>query len=316
MSAEPLHPIKATGLHAAEPPAPVRGIARLEHRVRALGSAVSRFRTPILLAALALFLAGLVWAVRALDLSPDDLGLAYIALSGLVVVPLAFVNGAISMQVMARTAGVEIGFAQAFKINCVAQFAEFLPVPGGAIVRGGALIRGGSSAGSAGLHIIVNALLWVSSSAVAAGLVLGLATPLGLAIAGGGAIIFAASAFWLASQGGALLALAAIGIRLTGLAIGGARIFLAFLAIGVAAGFFEIYPYVFATLLGSASSIVPGGLGVSEFVAAALASLSAFSPEAAFLAVGLNRVIGFAISGFATTFITFTFRNDGSTEHG
>ena len=90
---------------------------------------------PLFIAAAALFLGGLAYSVSRLELALSDISLLYVALSALVFVPIAFFYGAVNFMVMARGAGVETGFASAFKVSCVAQFAEFLPIPGGAIVR-------------------------------------------------------------------------------------------------------------------------------------------------------------------------------------
>ena len=53
------------------------------------------------------------------------------------------------------------------------------------------------------------------------------------------------------------------------------------------------FPYVLAAIAGSASSLVPGGLGVSEALGALMARAVQASPESAFLALAVNRVTQF-----------------------
>ncbi len=269
---------------------------------------LGKYRGPIFAICAVLFLAGFWISAGRLDLSFSDLALQYIALSALIFIPISMIYGALNFMIMARGAGINIPFGKSLKISCVAAFAEFLPIPGGALVRGGAMMREGSGAVDAGLHVTVNALLWISCSAVAACFALGgfytITHPVTLALGAGGALGVAACSWWLMQKAGGMIALAALMMRIIGLGIAGARLIAAFLAIGVAVQFLDLYPFVFATILGSAASIAPGGLGISEIVAASIAVLSTVPPEAAFLAVGLNRLIGFAVSGIATAIIS------------
>lgn len=300
MTVEPTHPLK--------PAEPANSLASLVERTKAM---VKAYRVLLLGLAAAIFAVGLAISVSRLELAFADISWGFIALSALLFVPAAFLYGAINFMIMARGAGVEVTFASAFKTSCVAQFAEFLPVPGGAIVRGGALMKQGTGAASAAAHVTVNAVLWVACAAFAGGLSLGVENPIALTFALAGMAGVLACSAWLTSRAGIAIALAALLMRMLGLIIAGARLFAAFAAIGFVVAWLDLYPFVFATIAGSAAAIAPGGLGISEAVAAALALLSTLPPEAAFLAVGLNRLIGFAISGIATGIITFTSSSDG-----
>lgn len=297
-------------------PAPAPLVQRLLGLAQAARKVLAAWRTPIFAACAVLFAVGLWVSASRLAITFADLDPFYIALSTLVFVPAAITYGALNFMVMARGAGITVPFGKSLRISCVAVFAEYLPIPGGALVRGGAMMREGSGAIEAGMHVTVNALLWIACAALAACFALGVWHPVALAIGLGGAAGVAACTAWLASRAGIGIALAALAMRFVGLVLAGARLFAAFFAIGVAIGMLDLYPFVFATILGSAAAIAPGGLGISEMVAAALATLSTVPPEAAFIAVGLNRVIGFAVSGAATGIITLLFRNDGPQTNG
>ena len=267
------------------------------------------YRTPLLILAALVFIGGFALSVSRLDLKPADISIAYLLLSGVIIVPLAFTYGAFNFMIMARGAGLKVSFSRAFKITCVAQFAEFLPIPGGALVRGGALMERGTGAIDSAAHVTVNALLWVACSAVVGGLSLGLANPVALVIFLAGCLGIAGCSAWLSRKASTGIALAALAMRFVGLVFAGARLFAAFAAIGITLAVLDLYPFVFATILGSAAAIAPGGLGISEVAAAALATISTIPPEAAFLAVALNRLIGFAASGVATGILALFFSN-------
>ncbi|MCK0128884.1 hypothetical protein [Erythrobacter sp. F6033] len=300
MSTEPVLPISSSDAKGSGGSA----VDRLTAAMKRLQAFASKYRTVIIAVAVVIFVGGLAYSASSLDLKFSDLSLPYILLSAGLIIPIAFLYGALNFMVMARGAGQNIAFWPAFKVSCVAQFAEFLPIPGGAIVRGGALVRDGSGAANAAAHVMVNAVLWVACAALTAGLALGLNNLIAILIACSGIAGIVICTGWLWSKAGPTLAMAALAMRIVGLGIAGLRILAGFLVIGVSIAFFDLYPFVFAAILGSAASIAPGGLGISEAIAAAIATLSTIPPEAAFLAVAINRLIGFAVSGVATAIIT------------
>lgn len=266
---------------------------------------VSRYRVPIIIASALIFGGGIVLSARSLALDIASLDLAYVALL-FALVPFSFVYGALNMQVMARSAGTGLSFGAAFRTASMAQFAEFLPIPGGAIVRGEALWRSGVAPALAAAHVLVNALLWLAIAAFAGGVVLDATTPVGLLLALGGGIAAIACTAWLVRKAGWPIAAIAFGLRVVGLGFVTFRLLAAFFALSLSMTLIDTLPFAFAIILGSASSITPGGLGISELVAAGIADLAATAPAAAFLAVAFNRLVGFAMSGLLTLFFVST----------
>ncbi len=275
-----------------------------------LKAVLAKLKWPLFALAMALFIAGMTYSLSQLSFSLNDLQWGPIALLGLILVPITFLYGAANFVLMARGAGASISFASSFKTACIAQFAEFLPLPGGAMVRSGALVAKGSSVLGAASHVTVNAILWVGCAAIAAAVSLGLQSPHGIVIAIGGIVGVVACTLWLSRKAGLRLALAALAMRCVGLIIAGLRLVCAFLAIAVPMTLSQSYPFAFAAILGSASSIAPGGLGIGETIAALIAGLSDVAPTAAFLAVGLNRIVGLFVSGAATGIIILTGNSD------
>ncbi|MEP0191484.1 MAG: lysylphosphatidylglycerol synthase domain-containing protein [Erythrobacter sp.] len=276
----------------------------VSNRIR---EAIEKHRGAIMLFALAAFVAGIGISAQALDFEPNQIDWSAIAL----LIPAAFFSilyGAANMQLMARCAGVRISAVKSGKTASVAQFAEFLPIPGGALVRGEALLNEGVKAGQAAAHVLVNAVLWLGVGAAAAGWAIGTQTAIGTILLASGLVACLACVLWLVKNAGLALAMAAFGIRLIGLVITALRLFIAFKAISMSVEFFESFPFAFANILGSASSLTPGGLGISETIAAALATITDINPAAAFIAVGLNRFIGLILSGTLTLVLLYTSR--------
>ena len=250
-------------------------------------------------------LAGLVFGVAillsifALELDWRDLNSKYFAVLVLLLAPIGVALGALNMIVLARSSDVRMSLRDALHYSVFAQISEILPVPGGAIIRGGMLVERGARVGKATTLVLSNAVLSVACAAVGAGLCLGLATFPGAILGVSGGILLFGSMAPLARHAGMQLAFAALGLRIIGLLLVGLRLAVAFLVLGTTVSFTDALPFAFAMILGSASSLAPGGLGISEALAAGMAMLSTVAPAAAILAVALDRVVSFAVSGAA-----------------
>lgn len=271
-------------------------------------SALARFRAPLFAAALILFGWGVYWSIGQLDLRWSNINLPALFALILILAPLSIIYGAVNFMVMARAASLDVPFTSAFKTSAISQFAAILPLPGGALVRGGAMMARGSTMRGAASHVTINALLWIACAAIAAGISLIAISnslhPASIAIAAGGAIAAASCMAWLVKVSSLPVALSVFALRIIGVALSALRLTCAFYTIGVAINYWQAFPFAFASILGTASSIAPAGLGISEALAAAIAILSGITSAAAFLAVGLNRIIGIAVSGILTGIIS------------
>lgn len=253
---------------------------------------LARWRGPILIAAMVLFLAGSIWSFVGLGLSLGSLNLTALFV---LLVPMGLamiVYSAIALCLLARTAGVRLGMVEAVRATVKAQLAEALPIPGGAIVRTATLVGAGASVKTSAGLVIGTALLWIALAAVAAGVIL---VPLyagWLLVAGGGTVI-ALAMIHLVRLGGTANALLTLLHRTLGLSLAAARLWLSFAVVKAALPLIDTFPYVLAAIAGSASSLVPGGLGVSEALGALMAQAIHASPTAAFLALAINRVTQF-----------------------
>jgi len=267
-------------------------------RVMHLRKAAARWRVHLIVAAAALFAVGLGVSIGSLDLTWNQvaIGPALLILGGLG--PLTLVTASLSLQLSATAVGRQIGFRDGLSVSAVGSIAELLPLPGGAMVRGAALMRAGAGVRDSTWIVMLTAVLTLSMATalgsaplIAAGSGLGY---LFLAAGSGGTLV---SVVWIARRARTSLALAMVALRLVILVLGVARVSAAFAAIGLAIRPIEATLFVISSALGSAVSIVPAGLGISEAIAAALALLVAVPPAAAFVAVALNRILGLFVSG-------------------
>lgn len=253
---------------------------------------LARWRGPILIAAMVLFLAGSVWSFLGLGLSLGELDLTALLV---LLIPMGLVMiaySAIALCLLARTAGVRLGLVDAMRATAKAQLAEALPIPGGAIVRTATLVGAGASTKTSAALVISTAVLWIALAAMAAGIILLPLHASWLLIAGGGGVV-ALSLAHLIRLGGITNALVTLIHRTLGLGLAAVRLWLSFAAVKAAIPLLDTFPYVFAAVAGSASSLAPGGLGVSEALGAMMAQAIYASPTAAFLALAVNRVTQF-----------------------
>lgn len=265
-----------------------------------------RHRLPLLAAALALFVGGLVYSITTLKLEWQDLHLTSLLMLVFALGPVTIVYSAINMQVMARAIGVHVDFWHGVRVSAFAQVAELLPIPGGAIVRTAALMeRGGTTGKSAGI-VAAFALLWIGCAALGGGIALRSNGAFGPLLTLAGIVAISAITFWLAGNAGWKIALIAFALRLIGLCLVATRIAVAFLVIGLLIDSADAFAFAFAIVLGSAASIVPAGLGIGEGLSALMAGPTGISTAAAFTAAAINRLAGFAVNmsvaGLATIF--------------
>lgn len=211
--------------------------------------------------------------------------------------PVSVAFSAIALQVLAYSMRARIGFRNALCFSAAGDVAEMLPLPAGLMVRGAALVRAGVPVRRSALAVLVAGVLWIGMASVTSACAFtgtnhGLSAILGFS----GSVTVAACCTWFFAQGGGRATLLMLGIRVINLTLAVARLKLILLAIGIELPLEQAFLLVLAIILGSASSVAPGGLGISEMIAAAFALVISLDPAAAFVAVAGNRVSGLVAS--------------------
>ena len=274
-------------------------ISRLSSAVRMKSSTferrLTRWRGPALIGSLILFCGGAYWSFGAVDLPPSGLRSLPLFLLALSVLP-SLLYGGVAMWLLARSAGQSMPVAKGTVVSAYAYLAELLPLPGGAVVRAGALVRAGASLGRSSALVVLTAILWLALAMVMAALtLLPLSFTLALPLLVIGSLASVAIVAWLWSTAGPAIVLQTLVHRMFGILLTALRLNFAFAALHISTGFTGTFPFVLAILLGSASSIAPAGLGISEALAALAATVTAIPPAIAFLAVGIDRI--FCLAG-------------------
>lgn len=255
------------------------------------------------LVGLGILTAGAVWALVSLELSWQEISPELFLLSFLILTPVQLALGAISLQINAWSLGYTLTPRGSLQVVSFANLAELLPLPAGAVVRGAALIEVGASLAESTRITLLTSLLTIfmtlslsllalAALANTAWIWLSLLSAIGIAV-----ICFLLSRHAAKRQLGAMLL-----VRIVILSVTITRLSVAFAMIASAVSWLEATLYVAAPTLGTAVSIVPAGLGVSEAIAAGLAALVAGSSASAFLAVALNRGLGL-VAGALLVFI-------------
>jgi len=268
------------------------------HILPRLRAFAQRRRKTLTVCAGVVFVGGFIVSLGSLKLDPTAISITPLILMTAVLAPLSLGLAAFGLQLSAHALGRKMGFHEAFAFSAFARITELLPVPGGAMTRGAALMRAGASLADSARMIGVTALLTLSMSVALGGAPLLLAGyKIGYAVIAGGAVAATGATIWIARCSDARTAVLMVVLRLASLGVNVLRIVAAFSAIGFAVGPVRSAIFVVCDSLGSAFAIAPGGLGVSEIIAAALAQFIAIAPAAAFLTVALNRMAGFCASG-------------------
>jgi hypothetical protein len=257
-----------------------------------------------LILAVLLFLAGSALSVQKMGLAWSDLNWTATALALVLVAPAIWFN-AVELQLCAQAAGKSIEPGSALYYSNVATLSNLLPLPASLIVRGGALMDRGASLAESSRIVLAAGAIWLAmAGAISAAAILpGLAGPIAGLI---GLVAVGCIAFWIARRSSAQVALGFVGVRLLLLALMIARLYFCFEMVGVFVMPLEVAVYTVASVLGSAAGVLPAGLGVSEGIAAALAVLVGAQAAAAFLAMGLNRLLGLIGSGLVVLWFLVT----------
>lgn len=281
---------------------------------KALRGWAQRHRLPLLGFAFAFFIGGTALSLAHLDLDLAQTNPVPLALLFAGIAPLAILYSAINLQVMARASGADMPLGLALKTSVFAGLAEVLPIPGGAIVRSAALTQAGAKVTNSVELVLAFALLWIAVTATGGGFALwhtGLLAILATLASGGASLAITA---WIARRYGMRTALTALALRLLGLLLTVVRVALALMALGIAFQWSDTFAFAFAIVAGTASAIVPAGLGLSEGLSALLANALAIAPAGAFLAVALSRVIGLVVNCLCAAAISLNAMAKGRME--
>jgi hypothetical protein len=249
------------------------------------------------------FICGIGYSFAALNLKLTELdAIALLAVACLV--PISILLNGTELQLCARVANQNLGFGKALGYASMATIANLLPIPASILIRGGALVSSGAKIAQAGRILAAAAAMWlamafgISGYFLTAGWISGGITILS-------AILVIGIAFWIEQRSSVATALSFIAVRGIMLLLLIARLYFCFIAINAAVALEEAAIYSVVGIAGTAVAIVPAGLGIAEGFGALIAKAAGADPAAAFLALGLNRILGLLGSGLVAAFFWF-----------
>lgn len=241
----------------------------------------------------AVFLVVTWWAWR----SVGGISLTWAWVIALLVVGVPLAIGVLTSEqhVSTKLAAVDVGLPSSFKTAVAASAANYLPIPGAAIVRIGALSKAGSGAGRATTVAASLGVIWLAVTAVA--------TVPGLLIAERWVVAIAATTGGLATLIAALTVLRgryrlparilalSVAVVVVKVAINGLTIYMGLRAVGAVVSPWTALLVSASGVIASALGIAPGGLGIREFFSGVLAAIGGVDPALATLGTVVERAV-------------------------
>jgi hypothetical protein len=260
-------------------------------RRRRVQRAATLLATLILAAGLAI-----AWRAHPVQLASLRAGPSVLLLG--LALPCLLALNALDCVAASRALGRDMNLITALKVVVAGTAANFLPLPGGMVVRVASLRAAGSSYAAASGVILFQFATWLSLALLYSG---AFAFALdrhawGFVFAGVGIAILLPALSLAARFRLRLPALGAIVILRCLMVAGEAlRLYLTFAALGIVASFGQASVVSLSGILGSAVAIVPSGLGVAELVAAGLAGIFGIDPAAGFLVAAFSRLANLVV---------------------
>ena len=225
--------------------------------------------------------------------------LSHLAFLTFILVPISiFINGLEYFYIAKLGGAKEVELKGAIAITIIGSAANMLPLPGALAVRIGAMKAKGITVKRGAYLSILGFGLWggVAACISAISMFNLKATPEAyyLIICGVIGIIVSLTFLYLFNPKLHLVA-ALLFQRLSMVLLDALRMYICLLALGIDIELLQSGLLVLGSLLGSAVSIVPAGLGVREVVTATLAPYIGVTAAAGFMAATLNRIFGLAV---------------------
>lgn len=300
-----LRGLSALGLHAAR-------IGRWLS-----GFPPSRLRRPLLAFAGVGFLFGATYFGFRLDIEWHDVRWSLIALAMFFGVPLTAATNAVEFRLSAILLGSQISFKTSLKVAVLATAANLLPLPGGALIKTQALQSLGHTYRKGLLTTGIFAASWLGIASLAASSSLltygklGLAS--GLALSGATLLVFSVVLLsrYVRPARYRAVTLGLFATETAAVLVSVFRLYAIMAALGKPDPLAASIALAFAGVLSSVIGIFPGGLGLREWLSAALAPVVGATTALGFLVSAIDRTLGLALHAPLALYL-FMHPRDGS----
>ena len=275
-----------------------------------LRSATPLARTVKGIAGLAVFVAVIWWAWQ--SVGGIEIDWRWVAALLIVGAPLAVGVLTIEQHVSIYLAGVVVAIVSSFRTSLAASAANYLPLPGAAIVRVGALANAGSGTGRAVAVAATLGVQWlaITTMLTAPGLLSAGMNLFALAALVGGLVVLMASWIVFARRfpGQTSTQLLGICIVTVKVFVNGFNTYLGLLAVGADVDFAVALLISASGVLASAIGVFPGGLGLREFLSGVLGAIGGADPALAALGAVVTRSVLTVGLGLAIAIASMTPR--------
>lgn len=241
-----------------------------------------------------LFLAGVAFSLSALQVKLSWVFAGWVALDFFVLAPAAVAAAASNLQASAALFGVKSQFGKAFAATAAGVVADLAPLPGGYLARGAVLVSAGIKLKHCGAALFVSSMIGLALAAGAAAGVFWEKTLIATSLVALTGLIVGVCGLWCMRRPQPASIAPFILSKTFGYVLLLLRVEIAMRAIGCDAALSDIILLVFASMAGGFAPLTPGGLGLREGLAAAMAAANGFSPAAAFLAMSVMRMVASA----------------------
>jgi hypothetical protein len=259
----------------------------------------------VLVVAAVLFVAAFGFGLRAVPDGELHLTAWPLVVLALLAVPSANAANGLEYAVAARIGGHTVRVGEALEVSVLSSAANLLPLPGAALVRVRAMRRRGSSYQRA---LAVTALVggaWLATSLVLAGGLLAAgragevddvaaAAVLGAGLVGVALVVVAVRRLAPVGQAPSLAA-GLLAVEVLAVAVAAARYLLVLRALDLDVALEQAVALSVASVLASALGFVPGGLGLREALAGAIAGLVGLPVATGVLAAAVDRLVGLPV---------------------
>ena len=258
----------------------------------------------VLVAAALLFVGAFAYGVGGVQAGDLDVTVWPLVVLAVVVVPLATVANGLEYAVAARIGGHRVAVGEALEISVLSSAANLLPLPGAALVRVRAMRRRGSSYRRALSVTVLVGGAWLSTSLVLAGALLaarggGTDGVVPAAALGAGVVGIVATAVVVRRLGPAgeatSLVAGLVGAEVLAVVVAATRFLLVLRALGLDVAVEQAVALTVAGVVASALGFVPGGLGLREALAGAIAGLVGLTVATGVLAAAVDRLVGLPV---------------------
>lgn len=273
-------------------------LERLRSVYQALKAFAARWRFVILPAATLGLIAGLVWSIRQLGLDWADVNYWPILIAFALTLPASILLNAMEFRLCGEAIDRSLDWRSSLRVTTAGTLANILPIPASLALRGKVLVDRGARLVDVGRILGLAAALWVAVAIFMTGVSL-LNLTLVVMIGGAGMLATFIVMGLISRASSATIALEFLVVRFGMLALFALRLFLLFAALGVGVVIADATLLSGVGVVSATIAIVPSGIGLTEATGALLATIRETSPAAAFLVLGLNRVLSLAGNGLA-----------------